>query len=173
MIHQLFFVESVRKEDMLITCSTKATPSLYPLPTVSSRLKYDLWIVFIGHRDLEYQNTSTVVSASWHGFTDVTSGVAYYTWCVGYTDDIEECGVLPWRQVGLHTDSSIVLDAPLSSGYTFLKSYSIMMSHPCHYEGNLTNSGFVLKNKFNEDCLRIGRDSVFYQIHRKLEGIIL
>lgn len=65
-----------------------------------------------GLLDLEYQNTSSVVAANWHGFSDTGSGIVQYHWCVGKTTRVNpenskiECNVLDWQNVGMHTSVS-------------------------------------------------------------------
>ncbi|XP_066275498.1 uncharacterized protein [Branchiostoma lanceolatum] len=44
--------------------------------------------------DMDYQNCSSHVAASWHGFSDLHSYIHHYVWCVGSTpgtDDILTC----------------------------------------------------------------------------------
>ncbi|KAK3101903.1 hypothetical protein FSP39_007221, partial [Pinctada imbricata] len=68
----------------------------------------------VGLHDFEYQNSSTVVGARWHGFTDTGSGIVSYEWCVGFTDAVSECGVRDWENVGVHVSASRTLSSPLS-----------------------------------------------------------
>ncbi|KAK3101347.1 hypothetical protein FSP39_002877 [Pinctada imbricata] len=75
-------------------------------------------IVFdgIGLHDLEYQNSSTILEANWHGFTDTGSGVTSYNWCVGLTTATDECNVRDWEKVGLHTFVSRKLNTNIAQG---------------------------------------------------------
>ncbi|KAK3100189.1 hypothetical protein FSP39_015958 [Pinctada imbricata] len=67
-----------------------------------------------GLHDIEYQNSSTVVGARWHGFTDTGSGIVSYFWCAGRTTDSTECHIHPLKSVGLHVSFSTTLPVPLS-----------------------------------------------------------
>nr|XP_034301655.1 uncharacterized protein LOC105322112 [Crassostrea gigas] len=72
--------------------------------------------------DLEFQNSSIQMSAHWHGFSDVGSGVKQYYWCVGNTNSVDskqeltECSVRPWEAVGLHISVSGNLSEALTDG---------------------------------------------------------
>ncbi|KAK3099944.1 hypothetical protein FSP39_012240 [Pinctada imbricata] len=70
-----------------------------------------------GLHDLEYQNSSMVVGARWHGFTDTGSGIVSYFWCVGRTTYPYECDIIPFKTVGLHVSFSTRLSAPLSHNF--------------------------------------------------------
>lgn len=62
--------------------------------------------------DLEYQNTSEILSARWHGFSDTGSGIVQYYWCIGKSPVVNEehskteCSVREWQNVGMHTTVS-------------------------------------------------------------------
>ncbi|KAL5007590.1 hypothetical protein ScPMuIL_016396 [Solemya velum] len=75
-------------------------------------------IVFHGTRPhgLKYQSSRRAVTAFWHGFTDLMSGIATYYWCEGYTVKPDECDVLPWQQIGLQTEINIELNFTLQNG---------------------------------------------------------
>ncbi|XP_072048762.1 uncharacterized protein [Amphiura filiformis] len=75
----------------------------------------------VGLHDLEFQNSTTVVSASWHGFVDFQSYVHHYEWCVGTTADPEEHTILDCVPVGLQISASKEIATPLHTG---LKIYS-------------------------------------------------
>lgn len=72
--------------------------------------------------DLEFQNSSIQMSAHWHGFSDIGSGVKQYYWCVGNTNSVDskqeltECSVRPWEAVGLHISVSGNLSEALTDG---------------------------------------------------------
>lgn len=71
---------------------------------------------------MEYQNTSKVVAAKWHGFSDTGSGVVEYNWCVGKSPEVSEeysnteCSVQGWINVGMHTMVSRKTFANISIG---------------------------------------------------------
>ncbi|XP_072048763.1 uncharacterized protein [Amphiura filiformis] len=75
----------------------------------------------VGIHDLEFQNSTTVVSASWHGFVDFQSYIHHYEWCVGTTADPAEHTILDCVPVGLQISASKELATPLDTG---LKIYS-------------------------------------------------
>ncbi|CAC5386466.1 unnamed protein product [Mytilus coruscus] len=89
----------------------------------SSGIVYD----GLGILDLEYQNSTDIVAAHWHGFVDTELGILSYYWCVGETTHVHriytntECSVLQWTNVGLHTSTSKNLSIEISQG---LKIYS-------------------------------------------------
>ncbi|KAI8507103.1 hypothetical protein Bbelb_155420, partial [Branchiostoma belcheri] len=53
-----------------------------------------------GVHDADYQSSTTELSAFWHGFTDLESGVRRYLWCVGRTAGPSECSVKNWMDNG-------------------------------------------------------------------------
>ncbi|KAI8485724.1 hypothetical protein Bbelb_365580 [Branchiostoma belcheri] len=53
-----------------------------------------------GVHDVDYQSSTIELSAFWHGFTDLESGVRRYLWCVGRTEDPSECSVKNWMDNG-------------------------------------------------------------------------
>ena len=71
---------------------------------------------YIDLHDLEYQNSSTLISASWHGFTDLESYIDHYEWCVGRTPDSTDQSVLQCTDVGMQLSSSKMLEIPLTGG---------------------------------------------------------
>ncbi|XP_078322971.1 uncharacterized protein LOC111122905 [Crassostrea virginica] len=86
----------------------------------------------IGLHDLEYQNTSDVVSARWHGFSDTGSGIVQYYWCVGLTPESSnepsntECSIRHWENVGMHTTVSRKVFVNISNGdVLYSKVYAV------------------------------------------------
>ncbi|KAK7500517.1 hypothetical protein BaRGS_00008092 [Batillaria attramentaria] len=71
-----------------------------------------------GLEDANYQSRDDRVSARWHGFSDVGSGVRRYMWCVGLTPDKADCDVMDWTDVGLMTSGNMDLSSPVSQGST-------------------------------------------------------
>ncbi|XP_070572874.1 uncharacterized protein [Ptychodera flava] len=71
----------------------------------------------LGIHDSDYQNSSTIVAASWHGFSDLQSSIHHYMWCVGTTPGAED--VLPCRDVGLHLSIATISERGLSSGQSY------------------------------------------------------
>ena len=81
-----------------------------------------LFVFFSGLHDLEYQNKSDTIGATWHGFSDSGSGVKKYFWCVGNTSSKSECNVKGWDDVGIHTSVSRMLSNNLTLGKYIRKS---------------------------------------------------
>ncbi|XP_052707847.1 uncharacterized protein LOC128183063 isoform X2 [Crassostrea angulata] len=80
----------------------------------------------IGLHDREYQNSSKIVGAHWHGFLDMESGVKNYFWCVGNTSSKSECSIRNWENVGIHTSVSRMLSQTLVNGQTcYNKVYAV------------------------------------------------
>ncbi|XP_078321865.1 uncharacterized protein LOC111103999 isoform X3 [Crassostrea virginica] len=91
-------------------------------------MKPNAGIVFdgTGLHDLEYQNKSNIIGATWHGFSDSGSGVKKYFWCVGNTSSESECNVRSWEDVGIHTSVSRMLSNNLLLGKVYYnKVYAI------------------------------------------------
>lgn len=82
------------------------TPNVY-LPYV---------LQYIGLHNINYQNKSDIVSATWHGFTDTGSGIERYSWCVGATQNDDDCDILPIKNVGMHTSVSTRIQNPTHNG---------------------------------------------------------
>ncbi|XP_071798435.1 uncharacterized protein [Asterias amurensis] len=86
----------------------------------------DAGMVFdgIGLHDVEYQNSSTLISASWHGFTDLESYIDHYEWCVGRTPDSTDDSVLQCIDVGMQLFASTTLLVPLTGGIRYYSRVS-------------------------------------------------
>ena len=80
-------------------------------------------IIIIGFKDRHYQNTSSVVSASWHGFVDLGSSLRSYHWCVSTSASVGACNVLSSEVVGLVTKAERKLSTTVTNG---------MSSHKYH-----------------------------------------
>ncbi|XP_062606252.1 uncharacterized protein LOC134268062, partial [Saccostrea cucullata] len=85
-----------------------------------------------GLHDLEFQNTSKLLGARWHGFLDTGSGIKNYFCCFGNTSSISsihsstECNVRVWENVGIHTSISRTLTEELGIGKTYYsKVYAV------------------------------------------------
>jgi len=57
-----------------------------------------------------------MVAVHWNGFIDTESGIQKYTWCVGTTNDMAECSVMDWVDVGLHVSASRKLSSAVTQG---------------------------------------------------------
>ena len=69
-----------------------------------------------GVHDVEYQNSSTLISASWHGFVDLESYIDHYEWCVGQTPHPSDDGILTCNNVGVQLLASQTLSRSLTRG---------------------------------------------------------
>ncbi|XP_060084880.1 uncharacterized protein LOC132564227 [Ylistrum balloti] len=79
-----------------------------------------------GIHDLEYQSSTTLLGATWHGFVDLDAGVKTYYWCVGSTQSKTECSVKRWEAVGLRTAVRANLTTSLSHGMrVYNKVYAV------------------------------------------------
>ncbi|XP_070573612.1 uncharacterized protein [Ptychodera flava] len=78
----------------------------------------------LGVHDADHQNSSTLVSASWYGFSDLQSSIHHYKWCVGSQPGLED--IFPCRDVGLHLSMSVELDVPMTSGTHYYSKVSAM-----------------------------------------------
>jgi hypothetical protein len=77
-------------------------------------------IIIVDLCDLQYQNKSDIVAATWHGFTDIESGIVQYLWCVG--TDNQNCDTLPWTPVGMHTSVSAKIQPRTNGKLSILNS---------------------------------------------------
>ena len=75
---------------------------------------FEVLILIVGICDLQYQNKSDIVGATWHGFTDIESGIVQYLWCVDKGD--QHCGIVPWTNVGMHSSVSTKLQHSVVNG---------------------------------------------------------
>ncbi|XP_046562884.1 uncharacterized protein LOC124271767 [Haliotis rubra] len=81
------------------------------IPPVAGRIMDGLDI-----HDVDYQSSTSEVSASWYGFSDTDSTIAKYFWCVGTINDTSDCSVMDWLATGLHTYSRRSLLSPIVNG---------------------------------------------------------
>ncbi|XP_038051300.1 uncharacterized protein LOC119724354 isoform X2 [Patiria miniata] len=93
--------------------------------------------------DVEYQNSSTVISASWHGFVDLESYIDHYEWCVGQTPSPTDDGILPCTSVGIHLSASKTLAVPLTDGIRYYSKISAMDAAGLQSE-SFSSDGFVV-----------------------------
>ena len=95
--------------------------------------------VFTGLHDLEYQNTTTLVSASWHGYIDLESYIDHYVWCVGTDmDDPNEADLVACVPVGLRLSAYKHLETPLNHGMKLSPHliYYVIIITGCHRQMN-------------------------------------
>ncbi|XP_055958832.1 uncharacterized protein LOC126829498 [Patella vulgata] len=76
--------------------------------------------------DKDYQSSSSMVSASWYGFSDSDSGIVKYYWCIGTDVSTTGCNILDWKNVGLNTRVSVNLTTPLNQdAKIYCKVYAV------------------------------------------------
>ncbi|XP_019633113.1 PREDICTED: uncharacterized protein LOC109476570 [Branchiostoma belcheri] len=72
-----------------------------------------------GPGDETYTSSSTIVSAFWHGFNDLDSGIDKHFWCIGETNSQSECNVMDWTDTGLVQERTVTLSNSLTSGQRY------------------------------------------------------
>ena len=55
----------------------------------------------LGIHDIDYQNSSDTVGASWHDFSDRDSGITHYMWCVQTQSSNQPCDIISFI-LGIH-----------------------------------------------------------------------
>ncbi|XP_038071216.1 uncharacterized protein LOC119740085 [Patiria miniata] len=113
----------------------------------------------IGLHDVEYQNSSTVISASWHGFVDLESFIDHYEWCVGQTPSPEDDGILPCTDVGLHLSASRTLVVRITEGIRYYSKVSAVDAAGLQ-SVIVTSDGFVVDTSAPEplEHIRLGEN---------------
>ncbi|XP_038057739.1 uncharacterized protein LOC119729229 [Patiria miniata] len=104
----------------------------------------DAGLVFDGTdlHDVEYQNSSTLISASWHGFVDLESYLDHYEWCIGQTSGPADDGILPCTNVGIHLSASKTLAVPLTDGIRYYSKISAIDAAGLQ-SASVSSDGFV------------------------------
>ncbi|KAK3612517.1 hypothetical protein CHS0354_024489 [Potamilus streckersoni] len=75
---------------------------------------------------MEFQNSSSDVSASWHSFSDLDSGISHYMWCSTTEIQSTTCLIMSWKDMGLFTYSSHKLNISVADGTRIInKIYAI------------------------------------------------
>ncbi|KAL3843250.1 hypothetical protein ACJMK2_021192 [Sinanodonta woodiana] len=79
-----------------------------------------------GWRDMEFQNSSADVRASWHSFSDLDSGISHYMWCSTTASQSTLCSIMSWNDMGLFTNGSHRLNTSVVDGTRIVhKIYAI------------------------------------------------
>ncbi|KAK3612504.1 hypothetical protein CHS0354_024474, partial [Potamilus streckersoni] len=79
-----------------------------------------------GWRDMEFQNSSEDVSASWHSFSDIHSGISHYMWCSTTETESSTCSIRSWLDVSLFTYRSHTPNPSLENGIRIIhKVYAV------------------------------------------------
>ncbi|XP_076086914.1 uncharacterized protein LOC143057491 [Mytilus galloprovincialis] len=98
----------------------------------------------IGHIEIDFQNTSHFVSASWNGFGDHDSGIRKYYWCVQSEFSETDCDVLPYLNVGIQRSISKSINSSIvhSGAKIFSKVYAV--DFVGHVSDTATSNGFTI-----------------------------
>ncbi|CAH1250571.1 Hypp8876 [Branchiostoma lanceolatum] len=72
-----------------------------------------------GPGDETYTSSPTIVSALWHGFNDLDSGIDKHFWCIGETNSQSECNIMDWTDTGLVQERTVTLSNSLTSGQRY------------------------------------------------------
>ncbi|XP_022102003.1 uncharacterized protein LOC110985345 [Acanthaster planci] len=107
--------------------------------------------------DLEYQNSSAVISASWHGFVDLESYIDHYEWCVGQTPGPADDDILPCTNVGINLSVTRALAVPLTEGVRYYSKISATDAAGLQ-SLTVTSDGFVVDvtPPLPEECVLLG-----------------
>ncbi|XP_078696304.1 uncharacterized protein LOC144924691 isoform X1 [Branchiostoma floridae x Branchiostoma belcheri] len=103
--------------------------------------------------DRDYQNCSSQVAASWHGFSDLHSYIHHYVWCVGSTPGTDD--ILTCTDVGLRLSDVKEISPELTSGTKYYSTvYAVdaagLTSPPAMSDGILVDtSPPEVLNKFD------------------------
>ncbi len=113
--------------DFMFLTQCQQIPLIWVPITTSLTKKITSIPITAGLHDLEYQNSTTTVAASWHGFVDYESYIYRYEWCVGTSNATDECDVMDWTSVGLQTTVSKTFESPLNNGWLKFQTCSYVV----------------------------------------------
>eukprot|EP00058_Branchiostoma_floridae_P000533 XP_002586021.1 hypothetical protein BRAFLDRAFT_110187 [Branchiostoma floridae] len=93
--------------------------------------------------DIEFQNCSSHVAASWHGFSDLQSYIHHYVWCVGSTPGTDD--ILTCTDVGLSLAEVKEISPALTTGTKYYSTvYAVdaagLTSSPAVSDGILVDT---------------------------------
>ncbi|XP_078616228.1 uncharacterized protein LOC144884650 [Branchiostoma floridae x Branchiostoma japonicum] len=93
--------------------------------------------------DMDYQNCSSHVAASWHGFSDLQSYIHHYVWCVGSTPGTDD--ILTCTDVGLSLAEVKEISPALTTGTKYFSTvYAVdaagLTSSPAMSDGILVDT---------------------------------
>ncbi|CAG2242538.1 unnamed protein product [Mytilus edulis] len=98
----------------------------------------------IGNSDIDFQNNSIIVSASWHGFGDSDSGISKYYWCVQFDKTDSDCDILPYQNVGIHRSVSRSINSSIINSGTKIVSKVYAVDFVGHVSDVITSNGVVI-----------------------------
>ncbi|XP_052082956.1 uncharacterized protein LOC127720416 [Mytilus californianus] len=98
----------------------------------------------IGKIETDFQNSSNVVSASWHGFGDRDSGISKYYWCVQFDNTNSDCDILPYQNVGIHRSVSRSINSPIINTGTKIVSKVYSVDFVGHVSDVIKSNGVVI-----------------------------
>lgn len=76
--------------------------------------------------DIQFLNSTDEISAFWHGFSDIGSGIDLYQHCVSTPRYQGRCDIYPAKDVGAKTMSNVVLNEKLTQGNAEKISFSFI-----------------------------------------------
>ncbi|KAL3873929.1 hypothetical protein ACJMK2_037006, partial [Sinanodonta woodiana] len=95
-----------------------------------------------GPGDAEYQNSSTLLAATWHGFEDLESGLMRYSWCVTSKDNLTGCDVIPLQDVHLNTKVERMTTQFLETGTSLV--HKVIAMDVAGHASNISESNGVI-----------------------------
>ncbi|KAK3589056.1 hypothetical protein CHS0354_008706 [Potamilus streckersoni] len=95
-----------------------------------------------GPGDAEYQNSSTFLAATWHGFEDLESGVMRYSWCVTSKDNLTGCDIIPLQDVHLNTKVEGMATKLLQTGTSLV--HKVIATDVAGHASNISESNGVV-----------------------------
>ncbi|XP_076085163.1 uncharacterized protein LOC143055975 isoform X1 [Mytilus galloprovincialis] len=98
----------------------------------------------IGHKEIDFQNSSEVVGASWSGFVDHDSGIQKYYWCVKNEITNTECDVLPFQNVGIQRSVSKSINSSMIHSGAKLVSKVYAVDFVGHVSDIATSDGVTI-----------------------------
>ncbi|XP_070573739.1 uncharacterized protein [Ptychodera flava] len=91
----------------------------------------------LGIHDSGYQNSSNIVAASWHGFSDLQSSIHHYMWCVGTTPGAED--ILSCENVGLRLSMVTSTEYSFDSGQSYYSKVTAVDAAGLQSEPSFSN----------------------------------
>ncbi|VDI63397.1 Hypothetical predicted protein, partial [Mytilus galloprovincialis] len=107
----------------------------------------------IGIHDIDYQNNSDVIGASWHGFSDRDSGITHYMWCVQTKSKTTTCDVRDWENVGIHHSVSRIINSSRIDTGAEIESLVYAMDVKGHKSKTVKSNGIMLDSTHPEPTL--------------------
>ncbi|VDI13269.1 Hypothetical predicted protein, partial [Mytilus galloprovincialis] len=97
-----------------------------------------------GIYDCDYQDDPQIVSASWHGFSDLDSVITHYMWCVQTVSELTLCNIRAWENVGIQTSVSRKLNGTSLSSGVKIQSLVYTMDIVGHESETVKSNGVIV-----------------------------